>query len=194
MYDRTKTIGASDAVHIHAGNWAELYDRKQSKGPPEFILAAEIGKELEAFNIRQFVRQTGSQVHIDPEWQENPITHSLDTWCKFLPDALTYDLADIENALAEPKIPVEAKCVNFMWNHDNLLNKYMPQLQHAMRIMGAPYCWFSVLYLNTEYEIKKIEYDWIYDNDLHEMEELFMWYLLKGKRPPYKKRRKWYED
>ena len=186
MYDRSKTIGASDAVHIYAGNWAELYDRKQSQEPPEWFLAAEIGKELESFNLRLFERETGLELLINPNWQDNPIQDRKDHWMKFLPDAIV----DQPGA----QIPVEAKCVNFMWKSENLLTKYMPQLQHAMRVMGAPYCWFSALYLNTRYELTKIEYDPIYDNDLREQEELFLWYLLRGKRPPFKKRRKWYYE
>jgi len=191
MYDRSMTIGASDAVHIQSGQWAELYDRKRTPGPPEWGLASEIGKRLERFNLELFERETGSQLHIDDEWQEDPITHTLDDWCKYLPDALTYDEDHADDMTYHPTIPIEAKCINMMWKPHFLLAKYMPQLQHAMRVMGAPYCWFSVIYLNTKYECTKIPYDSPYDDALFEKEQLFAWMLETGTRPPQKKGRKW---
>jgi len=188
MYDRSKTIGASDAVHIQAGQWAELYDRKTHPEPPDYGLAAELGKRLESFNLELFSRETGREVQVKPEWQEDPLTHSIDEWCKFLPDGLT-EADDREDSLIH--IPVEAKCINMMWKPENLLNKYMPQLQHAMRVTGAPYCYLSVIYLNTRYEYTKIPYDPPYDDALFEKEKLFQWMLESGTRPPQKKGRKW---
>jgi len=194
MYDRSKTIGASDAVYIQSGQWAELYDRKRTSEPPEWGLAAEIGKRLERFNLELFKHETGREVLIKNSWQQNPITYRLNKWCKYLPDGLTIDQdegAAEDGLAAEPRIPIEAKCINMMWKPHNLLTKYMPQLQHAMRVMGAPYCWFSVIYLNTKYECTKIPYDPPYDNALFEKEELFAWMLKTGTRPPQKKGRKW---
>ena len=138
---------------------------------------------MEAFNLELFTRETGLDLLIDPSWQETPIQHRTHEWCKFLPDAL----------LNQPgaQIPVEAKCINMMWKPANLLAKYMPQLQHAMRVVGAPHCYFSVIYLNTRYEQHKIEYDPPYDDALFEKEKLFQWMLETGTRPPQKKGRKW---
>lgn len=175
MYDRSKTIGASDAVHIQKGDWAALYDAKQSQDDPQYGLAAEIGKVLEPFNLELFVRQTGLELITSADWQQNPYQFQDAKWCTFLPDGLLDE---------EAWIPVEAKCINMMWNPVNLLTKYMPQLQHAMRVMGAPYCYFSVLYLNTRFEVTKIDYDPPYDLALFEKEKLFYWFLEKNIRPP----------
>ncbi len=191
MYDRAMSIGASDAVHIQAGKWAECYDWKQGTDSDDWPLAAEIGKRLEGFNLELFAQETGSQVHIDPKWRDNPIIHSLDDWCTYTPDGLTYadELAD--DMTAEPRIPVECKAINMMWKPANLLAKYMPQLQHAMRVMGAPYCWFSVIYLNTRHKVTKVMYDPPYDLALFEKEKLFYWFLEQQQRPPQKKGRVW---
>jgi len=186
MYDRRMSIGASDAVHIQAGQWAELWDRKQSRDEPDFGLPAEIGKVLEPFNLELFVRETGLDLTIDPDWSITPYESPDATWCKFLPDALIFE-HDHDGRL----IPVEAKCINMWWKPANLLRKYMPQLQHAMRVMGSPYCYFSVLYLNTTYEVTKIMYDPPYDDALFEKEKLFYWFLESGTRPPEKKGRAW---
>lgn len=184
MYDRSKRIGASDAVHIQAGQWAELYDRKTTSDEPDFGLAAELGKLLEPFNLELFTRETGREVFVDPEWQEHPLTNlKIPDWCCLLPDGLVTGDGWT--------VPIEAKCINMMWKPELLLNKYMPQLQHAMRVTSAPFCYFSVLYLNTKYEVIEVPYDPPYDDALLEKEELFLWFLENEQRPPQKKGRKW---
>jgi len=182
MYDRSKTIGASDAVHIQAGSWAQLFDRKTSSDAPEYGLAAELGHVLEPFNLELFTRDTGLSLLVATKWQTEPMRSSEYDWCTYLPDALIHS-GDNEEFF-DYRIPVEAKCINMMWNPQNLLTKYMPQLQHAMRIMAAPYCFFSVLYLNTKFEITKVPYDPPYDDALLEKEKLFYWHLEQSIRPP----------
>lgn len=190
MYDRTKTIGASDAVMIGAGDWAELFDRKTAKerSASNYPLAAELGHKLEAFNLELYTRSSGHTVYVDSKWQEKPLTLPGFDWCTYLPDGM---VERDTNGL----IPIEAKAVNMMWNPINLLNKYMPQLQHAMRVTATPSCIFSVIYLNTRYEYTEIPYDPPYDNELFEKEQLFHYLLINGIRPPEYggKRKGWIE-
>lgn len=189
MYDRSKCIGASDAVHIQAGDWAALFDRKTSPNPPDYGLAAELGHVLEPFNIELYERETGSRVFVDPSWQEAPFRMFGYDWCTYLPDGLL-DTGQSEEFHNMTK-PFEAKCINMMWNPANLLKKYMPQLQHAMRVMQADHCIFSVLYLNTKYEWIEVPYDEPYDDALFEKEKLFQFMLERGIRPPeYQGKRK----
>jgi hypothetical protein len=187
MYDRSKSIGASDAVHIQAGDWAALYDRKTSSDAPDYGLAARIGHELEALNRELFVQETGREL---VEWHDDddPVTMGdyggkKTEWMKYLPDGVVHS--------GELRLPFEAKAINMMWKPHFLLRKYMPQLQHAMRVMQAPSCFFSVIYLNTKYEVATIQYDPAYDKALLDREILFEWHLRKGIRPPEKKGRKW---
>ena len=193
MYDRSKSVGASDAVHIQSGQWAELFDRKQSSDPPDYGLAAELGHRLEAFNLELFTRETGREVATYRDWEDNPLRLAEYDWCTYLPDGLLGQQLDDNITIFDDEffIPIEAKCINMMWKHQNLLAKYMPQLQHAMRVMQSPYCIFSVIYLNTRYEWTKVEYDPPYDDALFEKEKLFHWMLETGTRPPQKKGRKW---
>jgi len=195
MYDRSKTIGASDAVHLQAGQWAELYDRKTEAHltPPEYGLAAEIGKRLEPFNLELFEADTGREVFLDPDWPTSPLRLAEYPWCTYLPDGLLEPEEDDDLTICtgEAFIPLEAKCINMMWRPENLLAKYMPQLQHAMRITKSPHAYLSVIYLNTRYEWVKVPYDPPYDDALFEKEKLFQWMLETGTRPPQKKGRKW---
>ena len=182
MYNRSKTVGASDAVMIQSGEWAQLYDRKTSPDAPDSSetndrLAFEIGHALEPLNRLVFTRTSGIDVLHDDLDEDKPFTLNGYDWCTYLPDGLCKNND-------HSHIPFEAKAVNMMWNPVNLLNKYMPQLQHAMRVMQAPYCYFSVIYLNTRYEYTQVHYDPPYDDALFEKEQLFYFMLERGIRPP----------
>jgi len=192
MYDRSKSIGASDAVHIHAGEWAALFDRKQATTQPEYSLAAELGHQLEAFNIELFERDTGREIQVAFDTAP-PVRMAEFPWCTYLPDGLLQQQESDDITIFDDEffIPFEAKAINMMWQPANLLRKYMPQLQHAMRVMKSPYAIFSVIYLNTKYEWIKVEYDEPYDNALFESEKLFQFMLERGIRPPeYQGKRK----
>jgi len=184
MYDRSKSVGASDAVHIQAGDWAALYDRKQDDTPPQYGLAADIGHALEELNRELFEAETGRAICYEQEWDMAPFRLAGHDWCTYLPDGLCL-MRD------ELILPFEAKAINMMWKPHLLLRKYMPQLQHAMRVMKAPHCYFSVIYLNTKHEITTVKYDPPYDKALFDRESLFEWHLRKGIRPPEKKGRNW---
>ena len=176
MYDRSKCVGASDAVHIAKGDWAELYDRKQSTTPPEYGLAARIGLACEALNREWFTQETGIEVAYEDDWEEGfPLQLSPNyEWYKYLPDGLVEDY----------KIPWEGKAINMMWQPHLLIKKYTPQLLHQMRVMAAPYAYLSVIYLNTKWEHYKIMYDPIAADSLFEKEKLFHWHLTEQIRPP----------
>ncbi len=192
MYDRRKTIGASDAVHIAKGDWQLLYDHKQGTEDTEYLLAASIGKALEPFHRDYYTQQTGIQPHHDHKWADNPfvlnhLTHAPSTttkhikfkWCTYTPDGLI----ETVNGSKTPSIPWEGKAINMMWKPQNLIAKYNPQLQHAMRVMHADYSILSVLYLNTRWEEYKIDYDPPYDNKLWKWEQAFYWHLENKIRP-----------
>jgi hypothetical protein len=193
MYDRSKSVGASDAVMIQSGEWASLFDRKTSQAAPDYPLPAELGHILEPFNLELFERDTGIEPLVDPKWQLNPMRLEGFEWCTYLPDGLV-DTGEHEDVF-DYRIPIEAKCINMMWKPELLLKKYMPQLQHAMRVMQAPFCYFSVIYLNTKYEWTKVHYDEPYDEALFEKEKLFHFMLERGIRPPeYLGKRKGWSD
>jgi len=193
MYDRSKSIGASDAVHIWAGQWAELFDRKTSPDAPSYPLPAAIGHALEPLNRELFMEDTGRDMLVRDDWQNDPLRLADKPWCTYLPDGLLQQAEDDNLSIDRDEffIPFEAKAVNMMWKPHNLLDKYRPQLMHAMRVTKSPYAIFSVIYLNTKYEWTRVEYDEPFDLELQEMEETFMFMLERGIRPPeYQGKRK----
>jgi hypothetical protein len=183
MYDRSKSIGASDAVMIAAGEWAQLFDRKTLSDAAQAPLAAAIGHATEALNRELFEAETKLDVAYDPDWENCPFEHEKYPWMRYTPDGIIETL--------EAPIPFEAKAVNMMWKPENLVAKYKPQLLHQMIVLDAPYAYLSVIYLNTRFEIYKVDFDSPAAHHLIEQEELFMFMLERGIRPPeYQGKRK----
>jgi hypothetical protein len=175
MYDRSKTIGASDAVSIAAGNWSELWDRKQATTPPEYALAARIGHATESMHRAWFTEQTKTPLIHSLVWDETPFQWRFEPWCTHVPDGLILK--------GNVHIPWEAKAVNMMWQPANLKAKYLPQLLHAMRVHEADHAILSVIYLNTKWEYYEIPYDPAADDELLRLERAFLWHLENGVRP-----------
>jgi len=193
------TVGASDAVYIQSGDWAKLWDIKQATTRPQMGLAARIGIECEPLNRAMFTEQTGLELIYSLTWHESPFQLKGEEWYTYLPDGLLKDTSDESDIIVGPNvvnvrktelqeenrfIPFEGKAINGMWQPHLLLKKYMPQLQHAMRVLDAPYAYFSVIYLNTKWEQQKILYDEPYADALFEKEKLFHWFQTENKRPP----------
>ena len=178
MYDRSTSVGASDAVMLAQGKWAELFDRKNT--PPDALrasLPARIGHACERMHREWFAEQAGIPVEFDEIWGTEPVRHSERDWMCYLPDGLVRE----DHYL----IPWEGKALNLNWQYNlpTLLERYRPQLQHQMMVMNAPHAYFSVLFLNTHWHWWKIEYDQILADQLWEQEELFHWMLTRGIRP-----------
>lgn len=194
MYDRSKTIGGSDAVMIHAGQWAELYDQKTSSGALSVALPAAIGQACEPLNREWFMQETSLRVHHNKDWADRPIPHPHFAWMVFTPDGLInldekdpFDFERLDNRtiLYGGDVEIfEAKAVTPWWNETNLVNKYRPQLQHGMMVTGARKAHLSVFYLNNKWVHYEIPFDPIAAENLLRQEELFMEYLLAGERPP----------
>jgi len=201
MYDRRTKIGASDAVHIANGEWQALYDAKQAATPPQMGLAAQIGKQLEKFHRTYFTEQTGLEIHFSDHWEDAPLTgfgpnphiplassFSDLKWYTYVPDGLCLNDAPrkkdaFDISVVTPTIPWEGKAINLHWSMERLLKKYYPQLLHAMRVLRADHCYFSVLFLNIKWEHLKVPNDPAASDALFEMEKAFYWHLENEIRP-----------
>lgn len=201
MYDRRKSIGGSDAVMIWAGQWADLYDQKASSDRLSASLPAEVGKACEALNRRWFIQETQTDVFHVEEWADAPFANpNGPDWQVFSPDGLidsdpnkfsTYRCVGPRHHLERGDVEIfEAKAVITWWQPQNLIRKYMPQLQHGMMVLEARKAWLSVIYLNNKWERYEIPFDPIFAEQLLEKEELFMWFLENETRPPDLKRKR----
>jgi predicted phage-related endonuclease len=77
----------------------------------------------------------------------------------------------------------EAKHTNAFSKPDDILRRYMPQLQHNMAVAKAERAILSVIFGNHKWEVFKVEADWLYQEDLLIAEARFWDRVRKGERP-----------
>jgi predicted phage-related endonuclease len=77
----------------------------------------------------------------------------------------------------------EAKHTSAFAKSEELLERYMPQLQHNMAVAGADRAVLSVIYGNHKYEMIEVASDWLYQLELLEAEEQFWECVLSGREP-----------
>lgn len=77
----------------------------------------------------------------------------------------------------------EAKHTSGFAKADELLDRYMPQLQHNMAVCGGARATLSVIFGNHKYEIIEVAADWMYQRELLEA-ELDFWDCVRTGRLP----------
>ena len=77
----------------------------------------------------------------------------------------------------------EAKHSNAFASVDEVIERYMPQLQHNMAVSGVERAYLSVLFGNHKYELIEIAADWLYQLELLEAESEF-WECVRSSREP----------
>jgi hypothetical protein len=77
----------------------------------------------------------------------------------------------------------EAKHTNAFAKPEEILERYMPQLQHNMAVTNADRAILSVIFGNHKYEILEVAADWLYQLDLMEAELKFWDCVLMGREP-----------
>jgi predicted phage-related endonuclease len=128
-----------------------------------------MGSWTEAFNRQWYERQTGFMV-ADPGLIAVDADHP---WRRCTLDGFVNDKASIW----------EAKHVNAFTNAEDVLSRYMPQLQHNMAVMGVGNAILSVLYGNHKWESYEVASDWLYQDELLSAEIRF-WTCVGSGEPP----------
>ena len=172
---RRESIGGSDANTILSGNRdriRELWLEKRGEAEAPDLsnqLPVMLGCWTEQFNRQWFERITGSSVSRMGQELQCPRY----SWRRCTLDGLV-----------EAKEAVwEAKHSNAFANADEVLERYMPQLQHNMAVTGAQCALLSVIFGNHKYEVIEIASDWLYQLELLEAEEQFWDCVATGREP-----------
>jgi hypothetical protein len=169
--NRRGFIGGSDCVKIIAGEWSELWEVKTGRSEPEDlsdILAVQLGIHTEDFNLNWYEKQTGA-VLSDHQWE-------IEDEIEGIPVKGTLD-AMHGNAV------VEAKHTNAFSNMDNVIERYMPQLQLYMALAGAPGAHLSVIFGNSKWESVYVKADGDYFNSMWAVVSDFWSYVVGDQRP-----------
>ena len=172
---RRDCIGGSDANTIMSGDDARVMNLWQEKrGEVEGedlsgVLQVQMGCWTEAFNRQWYTKTTGHEVIDAGAVLRCPINPwrgaSLDGYVPAL-DAIW-----------------EGKHTSAFGKPDDILARYMPQLQHNMAVRGVSKAILSVIYGNHKYEAVEVEADWLYQEELLKAERHF-WDCVKSGEPP----------
>jgi predicted phage-related endonuclease len=171
---RRRGIGGSDANIIlsqDAGRIHQLWLEKRGEGAPADLsnaLPVVLGCWTEPFNCQWFEQVTGR--HITNAGAT--FTCRLHEWRRCTVDGLI-----------ETRSIFEAKHTSAFANADEVIERYMPQLQHNMAVTGYRQATLSVLFGNHKFEIFEVAADWLYQLELLEAEQAFWDCVLTGEEP-----------
>lgn len=172
---RARGIGGSDANIILSGNseyiralWAE----KRGEREPEDLsdrFQVMLGNWTEQFNRQWYEKVTGVSV-----------TRS---GASMLCPKFNWRRCTLDGYIENPTSVWEAKHTSAFAKPEEVLQRYMPQLQHNMAVSGCDRAVLSVIFGNQKYEIFEVAADWLYQLDLLQAEEDFWECVLNGNDP-----------
>lgn len=168
-------IGGSDANIIFGGNRERidrLWREKRGEVPSEDlrnVLPVMLGNWTEEFNRQWFENVTGQLVGR----ADDALTCDEHAWRRCNLDGLIVD----RNAVWE------AKHTGAFTKSDEVLERYMPQLQHNMAVAKCDLALLSVIFGNHKFEIFEVASDWLYQLELLEA-ELDFWDCVQTGRQP----------
>ena len=172
---RLEAIGGSDANIILSGDpdrVTALWREKRGEGEGEdltAVLPVMLGQWTEDFNRQWYTRAMGYGVtDCGSVW-----TSMVHPWRRATLDGVVEDKASV----------FEAKHVSAFAKADEVLARYMPQLQHNMAVTGLPNAVLSVIFGNHKWESYEIAADWLYQDELLDAEQRF-WNCVVSGQPP----------
>lgn len=172
---RASGIGGSDANIILSGDCERiraLWLEKRGEAEPVDLtntLPVMLGCWTESFNRQWFERVTGNRI--------------VNVGTAFVCDRYNWRRCTLDGLIEDPEAVWEAKHTNAFSNGDQILQRYMPQLQHNMAVAGVDRAFLSVIFGNHKFEIIEVAADWLYQLELLEAEEQFWSSVLTGKEP-----------
>ena len=175
LLQRSNGIGGSDANIILSGDrdairslWLE---KRGEAEPPDLsgVLPVMLGCWTESFNRHWFERLTSTRVNRIGE----VVKCARYDWRRCTLDGF------VETG---PSI-WEAKHTNAFATTDEVVSRYMPQVQHNMAVAGVEHAFLSVLFGNHKFEMIEIAADWLYQLELLEAETEFWGCVTRGSEP-----------
>ena len=168
-------IGGSDANVILSGDGdrvLSLWREKRGEAEPEdlsSVLPVMLGRWTEAFNRQWFEKLSGQTVGAVGK----TLICSKHNWRR----------STLDGVVESSGAVWEAKHTSAFAKPEEVLDRYMPQLQHNMAVAGADRAVLSVIFGNHKYEMVEVASDWLYQLELLEAEEQFWDCVLSGKEP-----------
>jgi predicted phage-related endonuclease len=173
--ERSRGIGGSDANVILSGNrdrLVGLWREKRGEQAPEDLcdrLPVMLGCWTEPFNRQWYEQLTGHRVR-EVGFHTSCSEHS---WRQCTLDGFVEEIGSIW----------EAKHTGSFSKPEDVLERYMPQLQHNMAVRKCERAVLSVIFGNHRFEIFEVASDWLYQLELFEAEATFWDCVLTGREP-----------
>jgi predicted phage-related endonuclease len=173
--DRKQGIGGSDANAILSGNAdrvRQLWLEKRGEIEPADLsanLAVMLGSWTEPFNRQWFEQLTSQKV----TRLGDTLSCARHSWRRCTLDGFVEDTGAVW----------EAKHTSAFAKPEEVLERYMPQLQHNMAVAGGERAILSVIFGNHKFEMFEIAADWLYQIELLEAEQQFWTCVLTGEEP-----------
>ena len=172
---RRSGIGGSDANVILSGDegrvlrlWREKRGEIESEDLSS-VLPVMLGIWTEALNRQWYEKEVGYHV---TRVGASRVCESH-AWRRCTLDGFV----DAKNAV------FEAKHVGAFYKSEEVLTRYMPQLQHNMAVTGAKVALLSVIFGNHKWEVFEIASDWLYQEELLIAETRFWNCVCSGEAP-----------
>lgn len=172
---RNNCIGGSDANTILSGDGdriRRLWREKRGEVEPEDLsgrLPVMLGSWTEEFNRQWYEKETGFRIT-----QVGAVETCLEhTWRR----------CTLDGFVAAKEAVFEAKHVSAFTKTEEVLERYMPQLQHNMAVTYASRALLSVIFGNHKWEVFEVGSDWLYQEELLIAETRFWDCVRTGERP-----------
>ena len=189
--DRQGFIGGTDAIRIMNGEWAELYQEKVGLVEPKDltdVFAVQLGAFTEDFNLNWWVQSHSPGYTM--AGTQRVLQHELKLEGGYVPFKGTADMMCVDNQ--KKSYIVEAKHTNAFTNMNDVIERYMPQIQLYMHLHNKHCevhgykpdgCYLSVIFGNSKWESKHIGFDQVYCTNMLAKITQFWEHVIK-KSPP----------
>ncbi|WP_308515818.1 YqaJ viral recombinase family protein [Sphingomonas flavescens] len=172
---RNRGVGGSDANVIlsgHPDRIRELWLEKRGEASPPDLsdkLHVMLGCWTEPFNRAWYEQLTNEEIGAVGE--------------SFACERYHWRRCTVDGLVKPDGAIWEAKHTSAFAKNDEVLERYMPQLQHNMAVVGVERAILSVIFGNQRFEIFEIASDWLYQLELLDAEHRFWDCVISGKKP-----------
>ena len=174
-FERRHFIGGSDANIILSADPEKilrLWREKRAETEPEDLsccLPVMLGCWTETFNRHWFEQLTGERI----------CEVGLVVDC----DKQPWRRCTLDGTVESSGAVWEAKHTSAFAKPEEVLERYMPQLQHNMAVVGSERAVLSVIFGNHKFEIMEVAADWLYQIELLDAEADFWDCVQTGRLP-----------
>ena len=172
---RRRFVGGSDANVIFSGDPTrvrQLWLEKRGEAEPDDLsdkLQVMLGCWSEPFNRLWYEKLTSQPV---TKIGQTMVCSKYDWRC-----------CTLDGFVEAGEAVFEAKHTSAFSTPEQVLERYMPQLQHNMAVTGVSRAILSIIFGNHKYEIIEVPSDWLYQLELLDAEQAFWNCVVSDEEP-----------